>query len=278
MAACVISFSEGLRGSESPALANTITQLQWLTKGRIPAGIRYASHSDPPPCYQPLPPAYEDTLDDLLPDYTATDALACAQVTPPLYLPSKPENSPWKALAALPGPLFADTVLVDWTSVEKIRIHISKKQKKAQQKAQQAKWADSDHEGDGAKDGGEEGGNDEHNSNDGHGGGAGGGDDGNGGDDGKGGDDEEDWDYGSKKKKKGKKGKKQEEEEDEEKKEEEHTSPAAATTSNIWDNLDGAGDGVDPVDEWGTSTGKKNKKKNKKVCATCFVFASYPAK
>lgn len=275
MAACVICHSEDLQGNDSSISAKALTLLQWQSNTLRSVQRPRQPCAEPPPYHQYLLPAYEEAVDDLPPDYTATDALAQAQAFLPLYLALEPQ---WKsAHSATPkrGLQNRDTILIDWTGNENFRKHVSKKQKKAQQRAQQAKWADSDNEGEGAKDGGEGGGDDaDNNSHDGSGGAGGGDGDGNGGG---GGDDEGDWDDGGgKKKKKGKKGKKQDEEEEEEKKEEEDHAGAGggAATSNSWDNA--VGDGADPMDEWGYSSGKKNKKKTKKVCSTCLVFAKLP--
>lgn len=204
----------------------------------------------PPPYFDNLP-SYDDALIDLPPPWsgrTLTIPSTFDTDSPPL------DSSSWTSN-------FHPTI--DWTSVDNIRSHVSKKKKQAEKKAQQSKWFESDNEGDKA---GEEG--EAHGDGAGGSGGAAGGS-GDGGNGGAGDDDDDDWNEGGgKKKKKGKKGKtKNDEEEEEEKKEEEKkeedaVSPLGKVPGSFWD--DNAGD-VDPDDEWGISTSKKKKGKKGKV-------------
>lgn len=149
------------------------------------------------------PPTYEESLQDLPPDYTTTEALAAFQ------LPQDVKDSVGEILTNLK--LYPSTGdahdKIDVSEIEGIRSYGGKKAKQAAKKAQQAKWADSDNEegnGEGA-DGGA-GGDDNGGGDDGAGAGAGGdgGDPPGGGDGGDGGDGDI-WDTGSKKKDKKKK-------------------------------------------------------------------------
>lgn len=214
----------------------------------IRALVDHLFTSASPPPYDASPPGYEESLDDLPPDYTSTEVLATSTpAKPPLtwHIATNPRRTDIKS------PL---RIHVDVSDTRNIRTHAGKKAKQAAKKANQAKWADSGDEGEGSKDGGDgskDGGGDGGSA----GGGAGG--DGGGGDDG--------WDDAPKK---GKKDKKKNKKAGEEEEEEEN-----ADGGNFWDNLgDGAGGGAgdaNPVDEWGdVGTGKKNKKKGKKVRGT----------
>lgn len=127
------------------------------------------------------PPSYEDSVADLPPDYTATDALAA------VYFPSLPLDSAEakrKPKQQSRPHFFKADDKVDLSAIEGIRSHANKKAKKAAKAAQQAKWADSDNEE--KKDGDGE----ENADGDGAGGGGAGGD---GGDPPGGGDDGDDW-------------------------------------------------------------------------------------
>lgn len=155
------------------------------------------------------PPPYDDSLLDLPPDYTGTDAYAAVRITPETRLdllePPKSRTSQRPTRGA--GYVGTD-LKIDLTQPQGIRSHANKKAKKAAKAAQNAKWADDDdgekkEEGDAGGDGGAGGGDDA--------GGAGGGDGGGdppGGGDG-GGDDDDFWGTaGGGKKKKDKKKKK----------------------------------------------------------------------
>lgn len=98
-------------------------------------------HQDRPPSYSVPPPSYDDVYTDVPPDYTGTDALACAKTlctspyahatrtdkSVPMAFPEKPDQAiDLGALRALG---------IDWNNTL-IREHISKKQKKAQKAAQ----------------------------------------------------------------------------------------------------------------------------------------------
>lgn len=143
--------------------------------------------SGPPPPYDSIPPAYEDTLNDCPPDYTRTDALAAASLTKPLTeTPAQTPSVLGSVKSAIRG-LLQDTppIRLDFEDTRHIRSHVSnKKKKQAERKAQQAKWLDSDNEGEGSKDGGDGGSG---------GGGDGGGAGGDGGGDGGDGDDGGGW-------------------------------------------------------------------------------------
>lgn len=261
--------------------------------------------SSPAPQQQQEPaPAYEDTLDDAPPDYTASDALATARIAAaPLSAPTPPPpygplRAPEPASPPFP-PLSSIELLekerarpkVDFSSVDNVREH-AKKKKKAAQKT--AAWALSDDEGDkkkndaGAGDGGDGAGGADGGDGGGAGGDGGGGDDNNGG-----GDDGDDWNDvggGGKKNKKKKKGKSADEEEEEKKAEEEakkaeeeaaEAATADAGATDAWgDPAAGAGD-ANPDDEWGGFTTAKSKKKKKGKVSTQLMIiplaASYRA-
>ena len=153
------------------------------------------------------PPSYEDSFQDVPPDYTATDAFANAQNLQNATIPSGIEPQPRKRTTGNPSLLGQVDVKIDFSNIENIRSHGKKKAKQATKQAQLSKWDDDgeekkDDDGDGG-DGGSAGGN--------GGGGAGsGGDDGGGGKPpGDGGDDDDEWwnaaDAGGKKSKKKKK-------------------------------------------------------------------------
>ena len=203
-----------------------------------------------PPPYDASPPGYEDSVNDLPPDYTSTDVLVTsAYPKSPLHIHTPVARTTTSNLD-VSWPEKSERIDVDLTTPHNIRSHANKKAKQAAKAAKTAKWADSGDEGEGSKGG--EGGS----ANGGDGGsaagGAGGGDDG--------GDD-----AGSKKNKKGKKKGKKDEDDEEEKKDED----AGANADNFWDNLDTgekAGD-ANADDEWATgATSKKKGKKGKKVC------------
>jgi len=238
------------------------------------------SHSDGLP-----PPSYDDTIADLPPDYTATDALAAVQ---------SPEYTPWSSLNAslcsnVPNclrlscntsptsslyfdekSLYAD---IDFGfSEDGVKSHAKKKKGAAATKKTPGWGDDEDKKEEGAAGdaGGDNGGGDPPAD-----GGAGGaGDGGDGGDEKKGDDDWGSWDTG--KKKKGKKGKKDEEEEERKRKEEEEEAErkkkddeaAAAATTSPGADLSWADQAEDakPDDDWGAfaTVGKTSKKKGKK--------------
>lgn len=202
------------------------------------------------------PPPYEDSANDLPPDYHATEAPATAHflgLSP--FLKEKLEHSSEQRSGSRD---------VDWTSPEGIVSHSKKNKKAAQKQAQQNKWAGDDDEE--KKDGTAE---------DGAGGDGGAGDGGDAG--GTGGDppgdppggDDDDWAVGGGKKNKKKKKKNaweefEEEEEKERKKKEAEEEEAAAAAGNAADAGNGANE-ADPGDEWGSfaPVGKKGKKGKK---------------
>jgi hypothetical protein len=239
------------------------------------------------------PPSYDDTIADLPPDYTTTDALATAQT--PEYTPFPSLNPSICSSAPNCLRLSCDTspsssFYLDEKSLyakidlgfceDAVRSH-AKKKKGAAAKKNTFSWDDDEEkkkeeEAAGGSGGGDNGGGGGDPPAD---GGAGGGDGG-----GDGGDDKKDedewgaWDTGKKKKKKGKKGqeeeeerkRKEEEEEAERKKkeEEEAAAAAAATTGNnlSWADEVEAEAGGGAADDWGFSTaGKKKKGKKGKV-------------
>lgn len=193
------------------------------------------------------PPSYEDSLCDLPPDYTFTDAFATAQTI--------------ADQSGLPKPSIGSEKL-DLSALEGIRSYAKKKDKKAAKQAATSKWAgDGDEEE--KKEEGAEGGED---------GNAGGGDDGagaggdggdppgGGGGDG-GGDDGDDWNAGASKK--GKKKKKKnawEEFEDEEVAAKKADEEAAAVVDVP---VTAVAADAPPEDDFGFSTGKKGKKGKK---------------
>ena len=208
-------------------------------------------------CVAVPPPTYEESLQDLPPDYTTSEALAtvhCAQ------------NVKDSVNGYLVDQKFHPCVedshnIVDLSQIEGIRSYAGKKAKQAAKKAQQAKWADSDNEEnpDGGADGGD--GGDNNGGGDGFGAGGDGGDPPGGGD---GGDDDDWWNTGASKKKEKKKKKKnawEEFEEEEKQKAEEEEEKKKAEE-------DAAAVGVaqaDPLDDWGAfaTVGKKSKKGKK---------------
>lgn len=224
-----------------------------------------------PPPYDTLLPDYDQVSADLPPDYTSTDQLSTraqflqhSQVTKQdtRIECSPPALSPWRSHNH-----------IDWSQVDNIRSHVSKKAKKASQAAQQAKWADSGDEDDGAKkDGAEENGS----NNAGAGGdggdagaGAGAGDD----------DDDDEWATGlSKKDKKKKKSKKQQEDEEEEERKKKEDEAAAAVSGSFWDDEPVPAADANAEDEWGTTSASKKKKGKKgKVSAQFLNIIEYAA-
>lgn len=86
------------------------------------------------------PPAYEESLRDIPPDYTSTDELARSNAS---YLSH--DHKCDHSLRSRPATNAVDDK-IDLTQPHNIRQHVNKKAKQAQKKAQQAKWADSDDE------------------------------------------------------------------------------------------------------------------------------------
>jgi hypothetical protein len=228
------------------------------------------------------PPSYDDTIADLPPDYTTTDAPASVQL---------PEYSPWSSLDAslcsdVPNCLrlscntspdsslyldekssYAD---IDFGFTEDgVKSHAKKKKGAAAKKT--TAFDDGEEKKDEAAGdaGGDNGGGGGDPPADGGAGGAG-----DGGDDKKDDDDWGSWDTG--KKKKGKKSKKEEEEEErkrkeeeeeaERKKKEEEDAAAAATGAGADLSWADQADDAKPDDDWGTfaTVGKTTKKKGKK--------------
>lgn len=209
----------------------------------------------PPPPYDAQPPGYEDSVEDLPPEYTCTDVLATSSFSKsPLHIH---RTVPTIQTYIYPPSWLekSDRVDIDLKTPHNVRSHANKKAKQAAKAASKSKWADSGDEAEGSKGGGEGG-----SANDGDGGSAGGG---GGGDEGGGGGDDF-WDEPGKKSKKPKKKGKKDDEEDEEKK----TDGPAADADNFWDNLDSGEKAGDAVleDEWATGASSKKKgKKGKKV-------------
>lgn len=185
------------------------------------------------------PPSYDETIQDLPPDYTCTNALITLCLShdvkdllqPHFYAREKNE-----------GPTRSSESKIDLTKIEGVRSHANKKAKQAAKQAKQAKWGDDGEEEnkDGAADGGEGGGD-----GGGDGGAGAGGDGGDPPGGGDGGGDDDDWGgFGGKKKDKKKKKKNAWEEfeaEDEEKKkaeEEEAAANAGATADPPADDWD----------------------------------------
>ena len=114
--------------------------------------------------YTVPPPNYEDSIQDLPPDYTTTDGLATVQLSENPFLPNKSSVSNDQK-SDFDSDLYpVSDVKVDLSGITDIRQCANKKAKKAAKQAQQAKWADSGDEGnegggDGA-DGGDNGGGD----------------------------------------------------------------------------------------------------------------------
>lgn len=142
------------------------------------------------PCESAAPPAYEDCLNDVPPDYTTTDALATAQILRDSEIIDLPFEDRKAKDVQIKSIQYLGDVKVDFTETDNIRTHANKKAKKAAKAAQQAKWADSDNED---KKDGEDGGAGDENKD-------GGGDAGAGGDGGGdppggggGGDDDDEW-------------------------------------------------------------------------------------
>ena len=170
----------GLRGCQSESkfrIGNEVADL-------------FRPHSDVRPDAVP-PPTYEDSLQDLPPDYTSTDALATSY-----FLTHEIEKSNYYVLDQKLHFWVPEThEKVDLTEIEGIRSYANKKAKKAAKAAQQAKWADSDNEENGNAEGGDgEGGGDGGDGGDGGAGAGGDGGDPPGGGDG--GDDDDWWNTG----------------------------------------------------------------------------------
>ena len=104
----------------------------------------------------PPPPTYEESLCDLPPDYTATNALAAVDS---LAIAADVATN-WVIYGEKPScgkDGFANDVKIDLQVVEGIREHAGKKAKQAAKKAQQAKWNESGEEDNAAGDGGDAG-------------------------------------------------------------------------------------------------------------------------
>lgn len=99
-------------------------------------------------------PTYVESIQDVPPDYTTTNALATAYTTN-VGIEANTCDLGCQKFDLGVGNLHVE---VDFSDVEGIRSHANKKAKKAAKEAQQAKWADSDGEGnnDGAAEGGED--------------------------------------------------------------------------------------------------------------------------
>jgi hypothetical protein len=203
------------------------------------------------------PPSYEDSLNDLPPEYVSTDALATTKLFWDVSCPGSGSK------------MFSDAGKVDLGAIEGIREHANKKAKKAAKQAAKDKWADDDNEEkkeDAPADGGGGGGGDDAGGD----GGAGAGGDPPGGGDG-GDNNDEDWSFGgggSKKNKKKKKKNAWEDFEEEEKRKEEEEAKkaeeeAAAKAAEEAPASAFAGE-ADPIDEWGSFATVGKKKKGKK--------------
>ena len=234
-------------------------------------------------------PLYEEAAQDPAPPYH--DSGSCVSRTrwtehdvKQQHLPSCDDPPPYHSVF---DPIVTPSPRPTWNIEGHLREHTKKKKKAAPAKANA--W-DSDHEkneeGGGNANGGDAGGGDD-NGADGGGaaGGAGAGGGGDEGGEGGGGGEDDEWAFGgnSKKKKKAKKAAQQkaQDDEDEKRKEEEAAAAITSTWTDEMDDPAGTGGGggfdapggangvvdADPTDEWGTvATGKKAKKKNKKVC------------
>ena len=271
-----------------PQIQNLASQLNgFLPPSPTPSPDLWISSS---PAEASPPPSYGDSIADLPPDYTTTDALATAHILDytlfPSLNPSVASSVPaclrWSGATSPNSSIILDEKLVfpdiDFSNCdpENIRTHAKKKGKGgAAKKTTPANDGGNEEEKkdglvgeENAGNGGNDGGND---------GGAGGGAGGDGGEGG--GDDFGDWDDG--KKKKGKKGKKAQEEAEKKRKEHEEAErkkkededaaaaaeaeAATAPTSDPWAEA-GAGD---DYGEFTTSTKKKKGKKGK-VCNPYF--------
>ena len=133
------------------------------------------------------PPTYEESIQDLPPDYITNETFAAAQLPNYATVASKDGVCHRQKPDSCENYFPEVYVTVDWSEVEGIRSFANKKAKQAAKKAQQAKWADSDNEdnqsggADGDEDGNDNGGGD---------GGSGAGGDA---PDGNGGDEPDDW-------------------------------------------------------------------------------------
>ncbi|ORX95410.1 hypothetical protein BCR34DRAFT_196052 [Clohesyomyces aquaticus] len=229
---------KGKRREDRAAISihNLATQLsEFLPPSPVPSPNLWLS--DPPENGAP-PPSYDDTLADLPPDYTTTDALASAQT--PEYTPFSSLNpslcsnvpnclrlscatSPTSSFYLDEKSLYAD---IDFGFCEDgVKSHAKKKKGAAAKKPVEEKKEEEPAGGSGDAGAGDSGGSGDPPP-DGGAGGSGGGDDGNGGDgNGGGGGDGDGWGdnagWGATTKKKKKKGKKAEEEEEAERKKKE---------------------------------------------------------
>lgn len=119
------------------------------------------------------PPTYEESIQDLPPDYTDTDGQAIVQLCL-ITVEAKEDDSihaqgHWNEgkPCSQPSRSGKSASEIDWSQIEGVRSHANKKAKQAAKKAQQDKWADSDNEdkqsggadgGDGGDNGGGDGG------------------------------------------------------------------------------------------------------------------------
>ena len=228
-------------------------------------------------------PVYEETLQDQPPPYSLDDERA-VKATPQdaaVQNTKITDDSPPPYSPSLDPFLPTTQPRLDFTNTDNVRSHKGKKKKGGAAKDPWASDNEEKKDGDGNADGGAGGGD---GAGDGAGGdagagGDGGGDDWGGGGDGGGGGDDDDWAPGgnSKKKKKAKKDamKKAQEEEDQHKDEEkaangDGTDPWGDNTGgggfDAFGSGAGGGEPEPPPDDWGTiATGKKGKKKGKKV-------------
>ena len=188
----LVGFWEGLREGVAPRKQLSGTCGASVGNGSKDGGKDggrelFKPYRAPEPQFDP-PPSYDDSITDLPPDYTATDALAavCFSSLPLDGVPAERKQEGKSNTG-----LFELDVKVDLSEVEGVRSHANKKAKKAAKAAQQAKWADSGDEGE--KKEGEEGTGDGGGGEDAGGGAGGDGGDPPGGGDGGGGDDGDDF-------------------------------------------------------------------------------------
>jgi hypothetical protein len=139
------------------------------------------------------PPTYEESIQDLPPDYTETGAIATACIWKDAKNLSNGDQKFHPDVKDIPGEF-------DASQIDGVRSCANKKAKKAAKAAQQAKWADSDNE-----ENQDEGGDGQDGGGDGNGGSGAGGDGGDPPGGGGNGDDDEWWNTGNSKKDKKKK-------------------------------------------------------------------------
>lgn len=139
---------EELKGLDAPprhcvGRADLAGTSSWLSGGKCVERELFKPYRAPEPHIEPPPPSYDESVADLPPDYTDTNALAAVSFA---TLPLEGSLAERKQEQTTRAGVFGQDAKVDLSHVEGIRSHANKKAKKAAKAAQQAKWAGSDDE------------------------------------------------------------------------------------------------------------------------------------